>query len=331
VSPPGGAVYLVEGDDPTLVGDAVRVLVDDLLDGAERTLALEDFSGDEVEPSAVAQACRTAPFLAERRVVVLRDVGRFTTEELAPLLGYLDDQVATTSLVLAAGGGRLAPKLVAAAKAHGQVCSTSVGRDSRRWVHDRLERSGLRLDASAETLVEAHLGSDLSRLPGLVDVLVSAHGTGSRLGADDVAPYLGEAGGVAPWDLTDAIDSGSSEMAISALHRLLGAGQRHPLVVLSVLARHFGNLLAVDGPSITTEAAAADALGIAKGRSTFPAKKALASLRRYGGSGVAQAVGLLSDAEIELKGATELPGELVIEILVARLCFLARAGGARRR
>lgn len=331
MSPPEGAVYLVEGDDPTLVGDAVRVLVDELLGDADRTLAMEDFTGDEVEPSAVAEACRTAPFLADRRVVVLRDVGRFGTEELAPLLAYIEDPVETTALVLAAGGGRLAPKLVAAAKARGQVRSTAVGRDSATWVHDRLRRSGLRVDAEAEARIGAHLGSDLSRLPGLVDVLVSAHGTGARLGVDDVNPYLGEAGGVAPWDLTDAIDSGASDRALSALHRLLGAGQRHPLVVLSVLARHFGNLLAVDSPSITTESAAADALGIAKGRSTFPAKKALASLRRYGSTGVGQAIGLLSDAELDLKGATELPGELVLEILVARLCFIARASGARRR
>lgn len=331
MSPPERGAFLVEGDDPTLVSEAVRGLVGELLDGADRTLALEDFSGDEIELSAVVDACRTAPFLADRRVVVVRDVGRFGTEELAPLLAYLEDPVETTALVLAAGGGRLAPKLVAAVKARGHIRSTAVGRDTRAWVHERLRHSGLRVDAGAEARIEAHLGSDLSRLPGLVDVLVSAHGAGARLGVDDVTPYLGEAGGVAPWDLTDAIDAGASDRALGALHRLLGAGQRHPLVVLSVLARHFGNLLAVDSPSITTEQAAAEALGIAKGRSTFPAKKALTSLRRYGSPGVARALGLLADAEVDLKGATDLPGELVLEVLVARLCFLARAGGPRRR
>ena len=331
MSPSERAAYLVEGDDPTLVAEAVRGLVDELLGGADRTLAVEDFSGDDVEPSAVADACRTAPFLADRRVVVVRDAGRFGTEELAPLLEYLEAPVETTALVLAAGGGRLAPKLVAAVKARGHVRSTAVGRDTRAWVHDRLRRSGLRVDAGAEALVGAHLGSDLSRLPGLVEVLVSAYGAGARLGVAEVTPYLGEAGGVAPWDLTDAVDTGASDRALEALHRLLGAGQRHPLVVLSVLHRHFGNLLAVDSPSTTTEAAAADALGIPKGRSTFPAKKALGSFRRYGSPGVAQAVGLVADAEVDLKGATELPGELVLEILVARLCFLARAAGARRR
>ena len=330
MSPPEPSVHLVDGDDPTLVSEAVRGLVEQLLGGVDRGLALEDFSSDDTDASVVADACRTPPFLADRRVVVVRDVGRFSTEELAPLLGYLEAPVETTSLVLAAGGGRLAPKLVAAVKARGQVRSSAVGRDGRAWAHDRLRRSGLRVDAEAEALIEAHLGADLNRLPGIVEVLVAAYGSGARIGAAEVLPYLGEAGSVAPWDLTDAIDAGSSERALGALHRLSGAGGRHPLVVLSVLHRHFGNLMALDSPEITTEAAAAAALGIAAGRSSFPAKKALGSLRRYGSSGAAQAIGLLAAAEVDLKGASDLPAEAVLEVLVARLCYLARAAGARR-
>ena len=330
-APADRVAWLVDGDDPTLVSEAVRGLVDELVGEADRSLVVEEFSGDDVDLAAVADACQTAPFLADRRVVVVRDVGRFGTEELAPLLAYLESPVETTALVLGAGGGRLAPKLVAAVKAHGHVQSTAVGRDTKGWVHDRLTQSGLRLDPEAEARVAAHLGADLSRLPGLLEVLVSVHGQGARLGADDVVPYLGEAGSVAPWDLTDAIDAGATDRALEHLHRLLGAGSRHPLVVLAVLHRHIGNLLRVDSPAITTEAAGAEALGIAKGRSTFPAKKALNARRRYGSGGVAQAVGLLADAELDLKGATELPGEAVLEILVARLCYLARAAGGRRR
>ncbi|MHB1931047.1 MAG: DNA polymerase III subunit delta [Acidimicrobiales bacterium] len=322
-------VWLVEGDDPTLVSEAVRGLVDELVGEAERSLVVEDFANDEVDLAVVADACQTAPFLGDRRVVVLREAGRFSTEELAPMLAYLEDPVPTTALVLAAGGGRLAARLVAAVRAHGHVQSTAVGRDTRTWVRDRLRRSGLRFDREAEDRIEAHLGSDLSRLPGVLAVLVAAYGAGARLGADDVAPYLGEPGSGAPWDLTDAIDAGAAARALEHLHRLLGAGERHPLVVLAVLHRHVSNLLRVDGPAVTSEVAAAAALGIATGRSPFPARKALQSARRYGSAGIAEAVGLLAQAELDLKGATELPGELVLEVLVARLCRLARAGRGR--
>jgi DNA polymerase III subunit delta len=324
------AVWLVDGDDPTLVSERVQALVDDLVGDADRSLVVEDFRGDEVDLGAVADACQTPPFLADRRVVVLRDVGRFSTEEVAPLLTYLESPLDTSALVLAAGGGRLAPKLSAAVKAGGQVTSTAVTtRDAPAWIRQRIKESPVTLDGAAASLVEEHLGEDVSRLGAILDVLVAAHGEGARLGPVDVEPYLGEAGSVAPWDFTDAIDRGDTTVALTLLHRMLGAGGRHPLVVASILNRHVVNMLRIDSPSISTEAAAAAAMGIAKGRSTYPAKKALTSVRRFGSEGVGEAVTLLAEAELDLKGARDWPGELVLEVLVARLCRLARSGSGR--
>ena len=329
----GRAVWLVDGGDATLVAEGIRAVVDDLVGDADRTLVVEDFRGDEVDLAAVADACRTPPFLADRRIVVVRDIGRWSTEEVAPLVAYLEAPLDTTALVLGAGEGKIAPKLLAAVRAHGHVSATAVtGRDAKGWLRERLRASSLRLDAAAESRLEAHLGEDVSRLGAVIEVLTAAYGEGAHLGAGDLEPYLGEAGSVAPWDLTDAIDLGRTEVALTLLHRLLGAGERHPLVIVSILHRHFANMLRVDAPGIRTEAAAASALGIAKGRSTYPAKKALASLRRYGSAGVAEAIGGLAAAEVDLKGGRDWPDELVLDVLVARLCRLARAGpGAARR
>ena len=75
--PQGRSAWLVDGDDPSLVGEAVRSLVDELLGGADRSVAVEEYAGDEVDLSAVADACRTPAFLADRRIVVLRDAGQW--------------------------------------------------------------------------------------------------------------------------------------------------------------------------------------------------------------------------------------------------------------
>ena len=323
----GRAVFLVQGDDPTLVAEAVQGVIDELVGDADRNLVVEDFRGDEVDLAAVADACRTPPFLADRRVVVVRDLGRFATEDVAPLVAYLDDPLPTSALVLAGGEGRIPAKLAAAVKARGHVVGTKVaGRDVQVWVRDRIRRSRVRVDHDAESLIEAHLGEDVGRLSALLDVLTAAYGDGAKLGAAEVEPYLGQAGAVLPWDFTDAIDGGRTEVALTLLRRLLEAGQRHPLVVLAILSRHVQSMLRVEGPEIRTEAAAAQAMGIAKGRSTYPAKKALESVLRVGPTGVVEAVGLVADAELALKGAQDWPAELVLEVLVARLCRLSRTG-----
>ena len=321
-------VIFVDGDDPTLVSEELSKVVDGLVAGGDRELMLEDYRDEGVDLAAVADSCATPAFLADRRVVVVRDVGRFLTEEVAPLIAYLEDPLPSTALVLGAGDGQIAPKLLAAVKAKGHVVSTKVTqRESADWIRSRLRAAPVKLDNEAERAVRDHFGEDVSRLGSLLEILAAAYGEGARVSAADLEPYLGEAGSVAPWDFTDAIDAGRTDEALAYLHRLLGAGDRHPLQVLALLHRHVQSLLRVDDPSIRTEAQAAEAMGIAKGRSTFPAKKALQAAQRWGSAGIADAVGLLARADIELKGATGMPAETVLEVLVARLCFRARSRG----
>ena len=80
-------------------------------------------------------------------------------------------------------------------------------------------------------------------------------------------------------------------------------------------------MLRLDGAQAANEAAAAKLLGMTG--STFPARKALAQARRLGPSGVRRAISLLADADLALKGAIDWSGELVLEVLVARLSRLA--------
>ena len=58
--------------------------------------------------------------------------------------------------------------------------------------------------------------------------------------------------------------------------------------------------------------------------STYPAKKALQRANRLGYEGSAQAVGLLAEADVDLRGKTAWPDDLVLEVLVARLARLSR-------
>ena len=325
----GSLAWLVTGEDPTLVAEAVADLVSKAVGSLDRMLVVEDHSGEELDLRAVADACMTPPFLSDRRVVVVRDAGRFPPDQLQALAGYLEHPLPTSRLVVAGGGGQLPAKFVNAFKQSrvAEVVPTDVGsREAHGWLASRLGRAAVRLDREATALLEEHLGEDLSRLGALLGVLEAAYGEGAHVGRDELEPYLGQPGSVPPWDLTDAIDKGDAPAALELLHRLSDAGGRHPLVVLAILHRHFGNILRVQSPEVTSEADAAEALGIAKGRSSFPAKKALDAARRLGPAGAGDAIVALADAELALKGKLDWEPLWVLEVLVARLCRLSRAG-----
>ncbi len=318
------SAWYVRGDDPALVGEEVRRLAHELSRGDPT--AIEDLSGDEVDVAAIVDACRTPPFLGERRVVVARDVGRFRAEALEPLVEWLADPLPTTALVLAAGGGQVSQRLLNAVRAAGKVVDTAVGTGKARgqWLADRLERAPVRLEGEAARLLGQHLGEDVGRLTTLLDALAAAYGEGASVGVDELTPFLGEAGGVAPWELTDAIDRGDTEAALTQLRRMLGAGERHPLVVMATLHRHYGAVLRLEGSGVADERGAARLLGT----SPFPAKKALAQARRLGWAGVSRAIELLARADLDLRGTSGWPEEVVLEVLVARL---SRLGAGRPR
>jgi DNA polymerase-3 subunit delta len=319
--------YLVKGDDPSLVAQQAHALVERLVDGGDPSLVVEEYgapSADQVDVGAVIDACTTPPFLVDRRVVVFREAGQLSAGDGKRLAAYLDDPLPTTVLVLVAGGGTVPPALSKQVAAVGEVLDTSVGRTDKQrsqWLAEHLKGAPVRLDGRATARLAGHLGGDMGRLAGLLGALASAYGQGAGIGVDELEPFLGEAGSVAPWDLTDAVDAGDVAGALAVLHRMLGASGSHPLVVLGALHRHYRQMLRLDGSGITSPEAAAEALGL---KSPFPAKKALAQGRRLGTAGIARAMRLLAEADLDVRGSTALPGEVVLEVLVARLSRLVR-------
>ncbi len=331
-------VHLVVGADPILREDAVRALVHRLVGSGDHALMVEEHAadGDPPDLTAAIDAARTPPFLTDRRIVVIREVTAASVEVLEPLIAYLADPLPTTSLVLvAAEGGRTPKRLADAVSNAGERIDTSAPRTARArdsWMADHLSHAPVRLDGPAQAQLDQHLGEDLGRLTTVLDALAAAYGVGARIGVEQLEPYLGAAGSVPPWELTDAIDRGDVAAALGTLRRLLGAGERHPLVVMATLQSHYLRMARLDGAEVVDEAAAAGILGI-KG-STYPAKKVLTQQRRLGHDGVVRAVTLLAEADLALRGAKGWPDGVVLDVLIARLCRLtpARSGaGATAR
>jgi DNA polymerase-3 subunit delta len=233
-------------------------------------------------------------------------------------------------LVLGVGGGTIPAALVKVIERQGTIVDTSVGtgRARTQWLGERLHDAPVKLDARAGATLGEHLGGDMSRLRGLLDALAAAYGEGASIDVERLEPFLGEAGSVAPWDLTDAIDSGDTAAALGALRRLFGAGGFHPLQVLAIVHRHYQAMLRLDGAGVTTPDEAAARLGM---RSSFPARKALEQGRRLGPVGISRAVTLLADADLDVRGRSALPSETVLEVLVGRLSRLGAARESTRR
>lgn len=337
---PSVPCVLVKGDEESLVSDALRRFVDGFVADGDRSLLVDEFDIDDLVAddgygmAAVVDAVQTPPFLTDRRLVVVRHAGVFSTKEsVAPLVDLLAAPEGLNPLVLVwekdprpnrSTRNSAVPKslLDAIASVGGVVVDASPGRRTAEWIDQRVAESPLRMDAAARRLLVEHLGADVGRLPALLETLTAVFGPEAKVSAPDIEPYLGASGDVAPWDLTDAIDAGDPASAVAVLHRMLEGGGRHSLQVMATLTTHYLRMARVDDPTIGNEKAAAAALAL-KG-STFPARKALDGARRLGSESLAGVIDLLAAADLDLRGASAWPPELVMEVLVARLADRSR-------
>lgn len=347
------SLYLVKAGDPVLRARAVQELVDELVGEDDRILVVEDFTvptksrgggGDEdAAPTdegargpvvtAVVNAAQSPPFMTSRRIVVVRDFEQLTADEAGPMVEVLADPLPTTVFVFVAGGGRAPKSLLDALKP-----AVAVGPDSEKTTDvlaAELERADITLAGDAARNATQRLGEDAGRAAALVDVLAAAFGPGATLDAADVEPYLGEAGAVPVFQLTNAIEDGQVAQSLAVLDRLLTVTSArqpkpmHPLQILGMLQSRYRKMLRVDDPAIRSVDDAHAALG-GKG-STFPSRKVLEASRALGSDGLRRAFDSLAQADLDLKGASAMPEDAVMEVLVARLAALHARSSARPR
>lgn len=331
-------IFLIKGDDEILLSEELRRLISSLpteVDGSRWVEHLDEEDYLVADPPSVATiigAVQTPPMFSQYRIVVARHLARFSTvAAVSPLVSYIEDPLPSTILILIWDKGSkytgrsTVPKSLTETinAADGQIIETalpSAAKSRQRWFNEQLSKHSLAFDSRAKSILFEHLGEDLNRLGALLNTLEGSLGPDARISEEELRPFIGEAGGVPPWELTDAIASGDMAGAIEALGRMQRAGERHALQIMATLHRHVGGLMALDGSSLRTRDEAAKVLGMAP----YPAEKLLKLSRSMGSERIRQQVLLTAQADLDLRGASEWPDELVLEVLVARLARLSR-------
>ena len=157
------------------------------------------------------------------------------------------------------------------------------------------------IDHATALKITDQLGDDVARVDALARTLQAIYGT-APLNFSHIEPYLGDAGDVPEWDLTDAIDSGDATKAIVVARRMLDSKGRAGLQIVNILQRHYLRMTKLEGSGVRN----ADEAGVLLGIKGFPAQKSLQMSQRLGSDRIATAVHWITDADIALKGWRQL-------------------------
>jgi DNA polymerase-3 subunit delta len=212
-------VYYLFGEDDFLKEQATRDLIEAAVDPSTRDFNLEIRRGSELDAEALDALLSTPPMLAERRVVVLRDVDKMKKAARTLLDRYLTRAAQDTVLVLVAPSGAKADKTLSE-RATAVEFAPLTGDRLPRWVSYHAQHAlGREITPDAVTLLVETAGGELAQLAVELEKLAS-YTTGTideRAVADVVGVRRGESLG----DFLDAVAAKDASRAFELIPLIL--------------------------------------------------------------------------------------------------------------
>jgi DNA polymerase-3 subunit delta len=215
-------VYYFHGPEDVLKDEAVRTILDQALDPAMRDFNLDQRSAAQLDPEEVHSLCNTVPMLAERRVVVLRDVEGWKrkTKGKNEFLRYLEQPNPATVVILLQSGGEDAEDKELAGRSYSVRFDALSPGEAVKWILRLAERQKVNLEPeAAEHLVNA-VGADLGALTSELGKLASLPAD-HPITPEQVGIFVGVRQGETLLDWRTAILEEQSGRAVSLLPSIL--------------------------------------------------------------------------------------------------------------
>ena len=215
-------VYYFHGPDDVLKDEAIRAILDQALDPTMRDFNFDQRSAGQLDPEELHSLCNTLPMLADRRVVVLRDVESWKrkTKAKSEFLRYLQRPNPAALVIRLQGAGEEAEDTELAGHSYTVRFDPLSPGQAVKWVTRQAERLGVQLEPdAAEHLVNA-VGPDLGGLTSELGKFASLP-AGTPITIDQIGTLVGVRQGETVLDWRTAIIQEQTGRAVSLLPALL--------------------------------------------------------------------------------------------------------------
>lgn len=212
-------VYYFFGEDDYLKGTRTRELIEASTDAATRDFNLELRRGGDLDAETLDSLLGTPPMLAERRVVIVRDVDKLKKNTRTVLTRYLARPASDTVLVLVAPAGATPDRTLAGASTAVEFAPLTGDRLPRWVVHHSETVLGHPITDKAVGLLIEAVGADLAQIAVELEKLASFV-TGT-IDVSAVAEVMGVRPGETLGALLDAVAAKDASTALALIPGVL--------------------------------------------------------------------------------------------------------------
>ncbi len=314
------SVLFFEGSEEYLKEKALRDLRDALLpEGLEE---MNESRPDAPDTDGIIAAAETLPFMADRRLVLLRDhpavVGRAEADEA--LLAYLP-QVPPTAVVLFYCVLPTKQKKIRnlVQKLGGLVAFEPLaGQELTSFVTESFRSLGRECDARTADYLIFTVGRDMNLLQREIAKIAAYRPDRNAVHPDDIRDLATPSSESRVFDIVNAILSGDEKKAFTLLRNFLLSGEKR-LVILSLLLRQFRVMQQIK--IMQYEKKSFPEIQSALGMSSWAARQNVSQAGAFSGGQVKTAVSLCLETDLNIKSGI-LREEGALEALMFRLLQL---------
>ena len=318
-------VYYLMGEEGYYIDRIADYIAENALQPEERDYNQTILFGSDVTASAIADAARRYPMMAERQVVIVKEAQNI--KQTDALEKYMKQPLKTTILVICHKNGKIDGRkreYVKTIQAAGVLFESPKlrDRDLPPFIENYLKERQVSIDAKSTQLIADAIGADLSRLASELDKLIIALNSNPNSQRSAVTPQLVEDQiGISKdfngFELRDAIVNRNvfkANQIINYFDKNPKAGSIYAF--LPLLFNYFQNLmLAHYCPQKQSQEAVAGWLEL---RSPWAAKDYMTGMRNFTATKTMLIISKLREIDAKSKGLDNPntpPGELMKELI----------------
>lgn len=322
-------VYYFYGDDDYVKEQELRRLIEATVDPATRDFNFEVLRAAEVDAETLGSIIGTPPMMAERRVVVVRDVGALKKAAREMLDRCTKTAAPDLVLVLVSPAGARVEKALVSSTASVEFKPLS-GARIPRWIAYYVEHDlGSSITEGAITLLQEAVGTELGQLQIELDKLGSYTG-GAPINEAAVSAVVGIQPGETLGDLLDAVARRDAARALAMVPTVLQqpkSGGVPIVLALTVQMLGLGWANAARARGANPSRLHGDLIGLLKDTGAFPFRawgEFAATCSRHADlwppRAIDEALEVLLAVDVTLKTTRLSSDEQLIANLVASLC-----------
>jgi len=318
--------YFFCGEEDYLKQEAIFMLKGRVIEPGAEEFDIGLLYAEDTSARETISLAETFPFMSKRRLIVVKDIDRFTESELKEIIGYLKKPPSFTCLVLASEKVKREALDRGVYKTISSLCETVVfwrlfDWEILGWIEDKISREGKIMSREAAHYLFVEVGNNLLDLSGEIEKLLIYTGDRKEITLDDVEHLVGRSRSDSIFDLLKAITQKNSKYSLEILSKLIETGEK-PVEILVRIAKRYRQI--IRAKELLNQKMVPARIIEEVGLHPFFDKDFTSQIQHFHRKELLNNFHRLLRADWEIKVGKK-PAELVLELLILDLCGEKRA------